>query len=276
VLDFFLIINIIGRWRMQTGTHLESEAEVTTVDIGDLFPKFAVFSTTEDDRSARAFRHKASGFEVRFFHVNVPAFLAHPPWGVHRPDVGRTINVFHLQYLTVYEVGDDARDELDHLVVTEAGECRAGSGEKEVTAEDGEFVSECSGCGGRASSEWGFVDDVVVEEGRDVDHFNNLCEAHLGGQDEGWGCEGWGSLCGRSYVRDWGWELGTGRFDRLEREYGIEGSGVVWHVGIPVVQHVWTRQRLVEFLGRTAGTFTFGVPFLCVPTLTQAVGRLGE
>ena len=62
----------------------------------------------------------------------------------------------------------------------------------------------------------------------------------------------------------------------MEREDGVEGGCVLWHVGIPVVQHVRTRQGLVEFFRATPRAFRLSMPSLGVPFLTQTIRRACE
>ena len=78
------------------------------------------------------------------------------------------------------QIGSEAEDKL------------ARAAEEEVAAEDGELVAEGGGGGGDAAAEVGAVDDVVVQEGRDVDHLDDLGEAELRGEQAGGGREGRG------------------------------------------------------------------------------------
>lgn len=52
--------------------------------------------------------------------------------------------------------------------------------------------------------------------------------------------------------------------------------GVVWHAGVPVVQHVRARQGLVKLCSAAACAFAFGFPELLVPLRAKAVCGLGE
>ena len=174
-------------------THLECNAEVAAVGVGDLLPYLALLGPAEHDGGARALGHEAGRFEVRLLQVDVPALLA-DACGDEGLALARAAGVgaglAELEDLALDEVGDDARDELDDLVVAEARERGGRAAEEEVAAEDGELVAEGGGAGGDAAAEVGAVDDVVVEEGRDVDHLDDLGEAELRGEQAGGGREG--------------------------------------------------------------------------------------
>jgi hypothetical protein len=84
-----------------------------------------------------------------------------------------------LQDLALDKVGDDARDELDDLRLAKARERRGCAPEQKVTAKDRVLVAERGGRGRRTAAPVCVVDNIVVQQGRDMDHLHDLGEARL-------------------------------------------------------------------------------------------------
>ena len=61
-----------------------------------------------------------------------------------------------------------------------------------------------------------------------------------------------------------------------EGEDGGEGGGVVWHVRVPVVEHVRTREWAVELLCGPPRALAICSPFFYVPVTTKTVRRARE
>ena len=167
-------------------------------------------------------------------------------------------NLVHLEDLALDEVVDHTGDEFDDLALSKTGERCARSSQKEVPAEDGILVAKGGRCGRRATPQVRVVDHVVVQQRCDMDHLDYLCEACLrwerlavvGDARELGGCPSrrWSR---RALKRAW-WHEG---------EDGGEGGGVVGHVGVPVVEHVRTREWTVEFLCAAPRVLAIGSPF---------------
>ena len=179
-------------------------------------------------------------------------------------------NLIHLEDLPLNEVIDNASDELDDLALAETGECRARASQEEVPAKDGILVTKGGWCGRRATSEVRMVDNVVVQQRRNVDHLYDLREARLR----------WQRRAVVSKARELGGcpsrrrglrALGRARWHK--REDGGKGGGVIWHVGVPVVEHVRTREWAVELLCGAPRTLAIGSPFFVVPVPPKTVRR---
>ena len=110
-----------------------------------------------------------------------------------------------------------------------------------------------------AATEGRFVDDVVVEEGSDVDHFDDLGEAYLGWEDGGGG------------AGEFGHRSGYGIGERDEREGLLEGSGVGREERVPVVKDVGAGHWRVEVEKPRDRT-----RFLRDPVRTETIGGTGE
>jgi hypothetical protein len=252
-------------------TYLKGDAKVATVGIRNLFPDFALPCAAQHNRRPCAFRHETRRLQVGLLQVDIPAVAAH----IRRSDERGALlrNLVHLEDLALDEVVDDASDELDDLALAETGECRARPSQEEVPAEDGILVTKSGWCRRRAPPEVRMVDYVVVQERRDVDHLDYLREARLRRQR-------------RAVVRD-ARELGgcptggrrkraLGRARWDEGEDGGEGGGVVWHVGVPVVEHVRTREWAVELLCAAPRALAIRSPFFYVPVAPKTVRRARE
>ena len=252
-------------------TYLKGDAKVATVGIRNLFPDLALPCATEHDRRPRAFRHETRGFQVGFLQVHVPAVAADIRCADKRGALLR--NLVHLEDLPLDEVIDDASDELDDLAFAETGERSARTSQEEVPAEDGVLVTKGGRCGRRATPEVGMVDYVVMQQRRNVYHLDDLREACLRWQR-------------RAVVRE-ARELGGCPSRRrglraLERarwhegEDGGKGGGVIWHVGVPVVEHVRTREWAIELLCGAPRALAIGSPFFVVPVPPKTVRRARE
>jgi hypothetical protein len=253
----------LGKVTRQT-THLERDADVPAIGICGLLPDLALSAAPEHDGSAGALGHQGRGLEIRLPEVCAPPVLVRHL----RVQIDLAARALHLQNLAFGQVGDDARDQLDDLVVPESGERCAGSAEQKVAPEDGKLVSKGGWCRGRAASEVGLVDDVVVEEGRDVYHFDDLGETQLG-REEGV-CQ-MGHRVGAERRGRGGEGAGRGR---TEVKGGVERGGVVGHGGVEVVEHVRAREGGIELLGGEAGVFCGPEPEGEVGA--EAVGGAGE
>ena len=146
-------------------------------------------------------------------------------------------NLVHLQNLPLDEVVDHAGDELDDLALAETGERGARASQEEVPAEDGVLVAKGGRSGRRAATQVRVVDHVVVQQRRDVDHLDDLREARLRRQKGAVVRDG-RELGGQSSRRRRRRGVGCARWH--EGEDGGERGGVVWHAGVPVVEHVRT------------------------------------
>ena len=237
---------------------------MTTVCVRDVLPNVVLGAPSESDGGTGTVGDETCGFEIGATQIIVPGLCAQGGGAVcvcFVVPLGRGVFCLDMKHLALYEVGDDAGDELGHLAVAEAGKSGAGPAEDEVACEDGEFVAVRSGGGGVAATEGRFVDDVVVEEGSDVDHLDDLGEAYLGWED-GRGGGGAG---------EFGRGSGCGIGERDEREGLLEGRGMGREERVPVVKDVRAGHGRVEVEKIIDGT-----GFLRDPFRTEAVGRTGE
>jgi len=161
------------------GRYLEGDADITTISIRDLFPDLTLPSTAQDNSRARTLRHETRRFQVCLLQVDIPTISTH----VRRTDKRTTLlrNLVHLENLSLDKVVDNTGDELDDFTLSKTRKRRTRPAEQKVTPEDGVLVPKGNRRGQCSTTQVGAINDVVVQQRRDMYHLDDLREPRLGG-----------------------------------------------------------------------------------------------
>ena len=108
---------------------------MTTVRVRDVLPNVVLGAPSESDGGTGTVGDETGGFEIGATQVKVPGLCAQGGGAIcferRVVSLGRGV-CRDVKHLALYEVRNNAGDELGHLAVAEAGESGAGPAKDEV------------------------------------------------------------------------------------------------------------------------------------------------